>query len=257
MTGIYGIHNTITDTWYVGQASDVQKRWGEHRSTLKHNNHHNQYLQRSYNKYGESAFEYVILQESSIDELNDLECKWIIEKDSFDNGFNLTLGGDGIRGYKNDYNVSRRKQIVLLETGEVFDSVTEACKSKGLLKSRLSWCINHNKAHYGHWEIIPDNYSDEWRSQRLKERTERPKKEPYLNPNGYHKWSESAKERVRKNHGNGKKVYHYSADGVLLGEYHSACEASRQTGIPRKKIQDVLDGTRKQYHGFWTRELKP
>jgi len=54
--GIYAITNILTDTVYYGQAVDLGTRISRHKTDLKLNRHPNQYLQRSYNKYGLGAF---------------------------------------------------------------------------------------------------------------------------------------------------------------------------------------------------------
>lgn len=60
--GIYMIINTKNGKRYVGSSINIKKRLWEHRSTLRHNHHDNQHLQNAWNKYGEQAFEYSILE---------------------------------------------------------------------------------------------------------------------------------------------------------------------------------------------------
>jgi group I intron endonuclease len=48
-----------------------------HRCDLRHNRHHSLLLQRSWNKYGESAFEFKILEKTTIELLDEAEQKWI------------------------------------------------------------------------------------------------------------------------------------------------------------------------------------
>jgi group I intron endonuclease len=63
MQGIYGIYNTVSDKWYVGQASDINQRWAKHKSSLSLGKHDNTHIQFSYNKYGANVFEFVVLEE--------------------------------------------------------------------------------------------------------------------------------------------------------------------------------------------------
>jgi len=60
--GVYLITCTVTNKRYVGCSKDIRKRWAWHRYHLKMNKHHNQHLQRAYNKYGPDAFVYTILE---------------------------------------------------------------------------------------------------------------------------------------------------------------------------------------------------
>ena len=61
--GIYTITNILTGTKYVGQATNITTRLASHRRELKRNKHGTRkdrpqidYLQRAWNKYGESNF---------------------------------------------------------------------------------------------------------------------------------------------------------------------------------------------------------
>lgn len=94
---IYNIINTMTNQRYVGQTIDIKRRKQEHLSNLKNNKHPNIKLQNSWNKYGENNFNftYQSYEINSKDELNQLEILAIKYYDSYNNGFNLTLGGDG------------------------------------------------------------------------------------------------------------------------------------------------------------------
>lgn len=56
MRGIYAITNVLTDTVYYGQSINIGERLTKHLWYLNLNKHHNEYLQRSWNKYGKDAF---------------------------------------------------------------------------------------------------------------------------------------------------------------------------------------------------------
>lgn len=56
-TGIYKIKNIFTGNFYIGStAQSFRKRFERHLATLRKGTHHNQYLQRSFQKYGEESF---------------------------------------------------------------------------------------------------------------------------------------------------------------------------------------------------------
>ena len=100
MTGIYGIYNTASRKWYVGQAVDITKRFRQHKAMLRSGNHKNKHLQSAYTKYGAGAFEFVILELCEPAELNSKEKLWVIAQSSFCAGYNNTEGGDGVLGLK-------------------------------------------------------------------------------------------------------------------------------------------------------------
>lgn len=105
ISGIYCIKNIINGKMYIGQSHDINWRWTTHKRELKQGRHHNSYLQNAWDKYGDTAFVFMILEECQINQLDELETEWITFlrtnvscKNS--NGYNLDLGGKGIRGYK-------------------------------------------------------------------------------------------------------------------------------------------------------------
>ncbi len=58
-SGIYEILNTVNGKRYIGSSVSFKPRWKSHRVQLRGNRHHNQYLQRAWNKYGEAAFKFL------------------------------------------------------------------------------------------------------------------------------------------------------------------------------------------------------
>ena len=62
VSGIYKIVNKINGKYYIGSSNNIHKRWLYHRDDLIKGNHHNQYLQRSWNKYGPDSFDFIIIE---------------------------------------------------------------------------------------------------------------------------------------------------------------------------------------------------
>jgi group I intron endonuclease len=58
-SGIYEIVNKINGHRYVGSALVIQKRFNEHKCALRSGREHSSHLQNAWNKYGESAFEFI------------------------------------------------------------------------------------------------------------------------------------------------------------------------------------------------------
>lgn len=97
MIGIYKIENKINKKVYIGQSVDIHKRWNAHRSELTRGVHYNDYLQRSWNKYGSDNFEFSVIEECKEDELDNREIYWIdFYKSCEENfGYNSQIGGAG------------------------------------------------------------------------------------------------------------------------------------------------------------------
>ena len=94
--GIYKITNLKNNKGYIGQSTDIESRWKNHKIELRNNTHNNSHLQSAFNKYGEEAFEFRILETTFEENLDNAEEYWINYFDSTnpDKGYNLTHGGN-------------------------------------------------------------------------------------------------------------------------------------------------------------------
>lgn len=92
---IYKIENTITKQCYIGQTVDYNRRRATHINRLRRNAHDNPKLQNAWIKYGEPAFEFTCweFQIDTLEDLNQLECKYIEKYNSLKEGYNLVEGG--------------------------------------------------------------------------------------------------------------------------------------------------------------------
>lgn len=96
-SGIYKIINKINGKCYIGSSSNLQKRNKQHFNSLSKNKHYNQYLQRSFNKYGISNFEFIIICKCNEDELINLEQYYI---NKIKPEYNAVLTAGKTTGYK-------------------------------------------------------------------------------------------------------------------------------------------------------------
>ncbi len=93
--GIYMIQNKVNNKMYIGQAVDIEDRWGEHRRGLRGGYHPNKHLQNSWKRDGEENFEFSILLECAESQLNTFEEYYILELMTYNDrvGYNKTYGG--------------------------------------------------------------------------------------------------------------------------------------------------------------------
>lgn len=61
-SGIYRIVNLVNDKFYIGSAVNLERRWYMHRNRLIAGKHRNAHLQAAWNKYGESAFQFRVVE---------------------------------------------------------------------------------------------------------------------------------------------------------------------------------------------------
>ena len=61
-SGVYQIRNQMNGKRYIGGSECLQRRKKEHLGDLRRRQHYNSHLQRAFDKYGESAFVFSILE---------------------------------------------------------------------------------------------------------------------------------------------------------------------------------------------------
>ena len=96
MIGIYMFINKKTKEVYVGQSIDIQRRYKEHLKSQDTTLFHS-----ALRKYGIENFDFKVVEECLESELNEKECYWIKFYNSFQNGYNMTQGGSGIKNLLN------------------------------------------------------------------------------------------------------------------------------------------------------------
>jgi len=89
--GIYKITNTVNNKIYIGCASNIRTRVNGHLYDLRRNMHSNSYLQKSWNKYGESIFVFKTHELCDIKDLHMREHFWVTTLDCLNKsiGYNL------------------------------------------------------------------------------------------------------------------------------------------------------------------------
>lgn len=99
-SGIYRIDHADSGRCYVGSSVNIPDRWSWHRTYLKRNRHSNQHLQNAWNKYGESAFQWTVVETVGRDLLVEREQFWMDALGAYTNGYNLRPVADSNRGNK-------------------------------------------------------------------------------------------------------------------------------------------------------------
>jgi group I intron endonuclease len=131
MIAVYRITCLVNGKSYIGGTTDIARRWKEHRSGLRGGGHSNHRLQAAWNEFGEGAFEFVVLQECSVDELRCLEDRLLAEHDAHTNGFNLSHLGAGLTTEGRAL-LSERMKGNTHHTAMVAESRTEAGRRRRL-----------------------------------------------------------------------------------------------------------------------------
>ena len=91
MIGIYKITNNINGKVYIGQSNNIQRRFSEHRNRGATSRIP---IDIAIQRYGKENFNFEIIEECSIEQLNQKETYWITYFNSIENGYNCSVGGD-------------------------------------------------------------------------------------------------------------------------------------------------------------------
>lgn len=91
---IYIVTNNINGKQYVGQTKDtIEIRWNKHLDNAK-NFPHKQIITQAIAKYGKENFKIEEVARCPIEDLNYWEIFYIKKYDTFQNGYNMTMGGN-------------------------------------------------------------------------------------------------------------------------------------------------------------------
>jgi len=141
---IYKVTNKINNKIYIGQTSkQLKERQNSH--IWSANNDSSCHFHKAIRKYGINSFIWEIEDIcNSVEELNEKEIFYIKKYETLNKGYNMTLGGSGVSGYK----LSNERKLAIGElsknrrykrTNEYKENMSKIMKGKG--KGRK----NHNR----------------------------------------------------------------------------------------------------------------
>ena len=114
MIGIYKITNNINNKCYIGQSVHIERRFYEH----QHENYWflDRKIYQAFKKYGLENFSFEVIEECNENELDEKEKYWIEYYDSYANGYNMTIGGEGNRGDKHPLHKLTEADVIDIRT---------------------------------------------------------------------------------------------------------------------------------------------
>lgn len=226
---IYSITNIINNKIYIGISKEVKTREHKHFWMLENNRHENRKLQNAYNFYGKEAFIFKIIDEIETDDIMealDLEHFYIMEYDSYRNGYNKSIGYDGSTSIQ--FTPERLEKMSRAMKGNQY---AKGCKRNEKHKQLISK-VHKNK-----------KLSDETKIKISKARKGKYKGEenPFYNKHHTQDTINKIKEKVNKS-----KILCIETKKV----YESISECSRDINIDRSNISKVCRGVSKKAGGY-------
>lgn len=202
---------------YVGQTTqNSTRRFAAHRYNLRRGNHYNSHLQRAWNKYGEENFVFDIIEQTdSLDKLNLLEQKYILELGAFvgENGYNMDFGGS-----KGKFTIENREKLRVRMLGNSYTKGKRLNLSEEQINKKREMAIAYNRA-----RGCPD-YIKKKISQSLS----------------------GNKSPLYGKPGRNSKPVMCLDDGKV---YHSIFTAAQELGCCRKELRKVCNGLRETIKG--------
>lgn len=230
MKGIYSILNNVTGKYYIGEAVNLNRRKICHFSELRKNRHKNDHLQKSFNKYGEEAFVFTVIEENekfTQEELYTLEAYYVMKYNSFAHGYNLTLGGTGTKGRLFSEAERRLKSEKMTGSGNHFYGRSHSEEVKKLLSEKASLKTGEKNSFFGRTHV--SNWK-EIRRQLYKEKSI----SGWVSSNKGVPKPKLAVESMKKNMPHRKEIL---VDGIC---YLSISECAKLTEIKRTTIRARL-----------------
>jgi group I intron endonuclease len=138
LPGIYAIIHTASQRLYIGSATHYRKRWHHHQRHLRIGDHTNSFLQHAWNKYGEQAFEFRLIEPiDDVARLIEREQYWMDYYKSYerDKGFNICkqagsqLGRKASEATKNLWRKQRKGKRHSKETRERMSAAMKGNKN--------------------------------------------------------------------------------------------------------------------------------
>ena len=116
MIGIYKITNNINNKCYIGQSIHIEHRWEEHKSKYNWERENTKPLYLAFQKYGLENFTFEVIEECEVEQLNIKEQYWINFYNSYEDGYNLTTGGETNYGENHPGHKLTEKDVIDIRT---------------------------------------------------------------------------------------------------------------------------------------------
>jgi len=231
MIGIYKITNP-NGKIYVGQSVDIERRWYHY---SKKDTRGQPLLNRSIIKYGSENHKFEIIEECSIEQLNEREIYWTHQHNAI-HPYGLVLRIGGRSGHLSEE--MKRK----IGEGNKGKTVSDDVKQK----ISLSKMGNEYRLNAIHTEKTKQKMSKSHIGKKDSEETKQKKSQSAKGRVKTAEW----RQNISDSHPTKKPVEQYNLEGAKINEYISINEAARQTGVRVGDISACCNNKQKTAFGF-------
>lgn len=140
---IYKITNRVNNKLYIGKTLyNIEKRWREHLGSSKKNNCKHRPLYYAINKYGKENFSIEVLEKCNNCIASEREQYWIRKFNTYKNGYNATIGGDGTPYINRDkilllWKENKNLAQIAKLTGHCKDSISDILRSLNISSKEI------------------------------------------------------------------------------------------------------------------------
>lgn len=234
MIGIYKITNPKGKV-YIGQSINIEKRWNYYKSNYHNTVDKQNKLFNSFKKYGVDNHIFEVIEECTIEQLNEREIYWgeLFNCIDIDTGLNLReLGKQGAWtdeakaklsqahiGKHKHTDESKAKISAKLKGTKYTEEQRQKCSENSGMRNK----INHTGGSKKGWRRTPEQI-EQIRSKKL----------------GL---------KIKKDT---RRIIQYDLNNNIIKEFKNATEAMNETGIRRDSIGNVLKNKQNSAGGyFW------
>jgi group I intron endonuclease len=229
-SGIYKIINLVNGKFYIGSACYFNARKASHFHHLRNNTHDNNYLQNSWNKYGEKNFVFEIIE--YVENKENLIKREQYYIDSLNPQYNLSKTAGSCLGYKWTEEMKQKRKDFYKE-----NPISKEAREK------MSITRRGRKLSEEHKRNISKGL--EGREVNIETRLK------IANSNRGKLMSEESKQKIRENgKRNFKSIIQMDLNNNFISEFSSGKEAGEALGIKPSYIYRVCQGRRSKYKQF-------
>ena len=242
---------------YIGQTiQPFNIRWNQHKREAKAGNKNPLY--KAMRKYGPDSFQHTILIEADNSQLNELEQYYIQQYNTYNNGYNCTLGGEG------NCKISDDVIIKLWDEGLCSADIARELKVQGhTIENRIKGLYSDEEIQQRRYSVIgkkrqldDDNIKTLWNQgysvTQISEALfyDRHTVSHVLQRLGVTKEQLEYSRKVHSGDNKNLQIIQLDKNGNLIKEWNSISEAARQLNIHAGNICKVLKNERKTTGGF-------